>query len=344
MFRNRLYYRFKPLIPRQVRMAVRGQFARWKRRRVQDVWPILPGSEKKPDSWRGWPDGKQFGVVLTHDVEGPEGLANCEALAQIEKDLGFRSSFNFIPEGSYRVNGTLRGKLTNEGFEVGVHDLQHNGKLFQNRDDFRRKAERINDYLRSWGAVGFRSGFMLHNLEWLHDLNVTYDASTFDTDPFEPQPDGRHTIFPFWVPRGRCEEANGQQNGNRKSPWATGYMELPYTLPQDSTLFLLLKEKDPSIWIRKFDWIAERGGMVLVNVHPDYMNLSDGSGSPGNYPVSFYIDFLKHIRKHASDRFWHGVPRELARHCIGQNCRINGPGTLSSSVIPSSSDKVGLNQ
>jgi hypothetical protein len=24
--------------------------------------------------------------------------------------------------------------------------------------------------------------------------------STFDTDPFEPQPDGMGTIFPFWVP------------------------------------------------------------------------------------------------------------------------------------------------
>jgi hypothetical protein len=42
---------------------------------------------------------------------------------------------------------------------------------------------------------------MLRNLDWLHDLDVQYDASTFDTDPFEPQPDGRHTMFPFWMPR-----------------------------------------------------------------------------------------------------------------------------------------------
>ena len=42
---------------------------------------------------------------------------------------------------------------------------------------------------------------MLRNLDWLHDLDVQYDASTFDTDPFEPQPDGRHTMFPFRVPR-----------------------------------------------------------------------------------------------------------------------------------------------
>ena len=49
---------------------------------------------------------------------------------------------------------------------------------------FAEKAERINEYLKNWGAVGFRSGFMLHNLDWLGDLNALYDASTFDTDVF----------------------------------------------------------------------------------------------------------------------------------------------------------------
>jgi hypothetical protein len=71
---------------------------------------------------------------------------------------------------------------------------------------------------------------MLNNLGWLHDLNIAYDLSTFDSDPFEPQPDSRNTIFPFWI-----------SNGNG------GYAELPYTLPQDSTLFLLLQESEPGI-------------------------------------------------------------------------------------------------
>ena len=46
-------------------------------------------------------------------------------------------------------------------------------------------------------------------------------------------------------------------------------MELPYTLPQDSTMFNVLQETSPDIWKKKLDWIAQRGGMVLVNVHPD---------------------------------------------------------------------------
>ena len=40
---------------------------------------------------------------------------------------------------------------------------------------------------------------MLRNLDWLHDLTIAWDSSTFDTDPFEPQADGAGTIFPFWV-------------------------------------------------------------------------------------------------------------------------------------------------
>ena len=105
------------------------------------------------------------------------------------------------PKALYTVPAELREWLTSHGFEVGVHDLNHDGHLFSSRESFQHKARRINSYLEEWDAVGFRSGFMLRNLEWIHDLNIAYDASTFDTDPFEPQPDGVNTIFPFWVPR-----------------------------------------------------------------------------------------------------------------------------------------------
>jgi len=47
--------------------------------------------------------------------------------------------------------------------------------------------------------VGFRAPAMHDNLEWISELNLEYDLSTFDTDPFEPQSDGVGTIFPFKV-------------------------------------------------------------------------------------------------------------------------------------------------
>ena len=65
--------------------------------------------------------------------------------------------------------------------------------------------------LAEWGASGFRSAFMLRELDWLHELRIKYDASTFDTDPFEPQPEGCQTIFPFWVPHRNGSSINHQR-------------------------------------------------------------------------------------------------------------------------------------
>jgi glycosyltransferase involved in cell wall biosynthesis len=284
----------------------------------------MPGSELPPEGWPGWPEGKHFALVLTHDVEGNLGLGKCDRLIELEKSLGFRSSFNLIPEGEYKVSDALRTNFHARGCEVGVHDLYHNGKLFLREHEFSTNAIRINHYVREWGAAGFRSGFMLHNLDWLHQLNVQYDASTFDTDPFEPQPQGRNTIFPFWVPRRSSTNPPIHQSSNPSLQHSTtalpsGYAELPYTLPQDSTLFLLLEERHPDIWFQKLDWIARHGGMALVNVHPDYMRFEGEAASPHTYPADFYRQFLEYARRRYKDSFWQPLPRDLAAFVARHN-------------------------
>src|SRR5438874_9683475 len=226
MLRNRIYYGLKPFVPQALRTAIRRKLARRLRKQVTGVWPIMPGSECPPENWPGWPEGKKFAFILTHDVESKAGLNRCRSLMQLERDLGFRSCFNFIPEGDYRIPAEFRQELTANGFEVGIHELKHDGRLFTSCRNFKRSAAKINSYAREWGASGFRSGFMLRNLDWLHDLDVQYDASTFDTDPFEPQPDGGHTIFPFWVPRPNGSSANGHEV-NTASSSRGGYVELP---------------------------------------------------------------------------------------------------------------------
>jgi len=314
MSTRRLYYSLKPYLPWRLRMAVRGLFARRKRRLYQDTWPIDPASARPPAGWPGWPDGKKFAFVITHDVEGPEGLAKCRQLMQLEQGLGFHSSFNFIPEGGYAVPRELRAELAQNGFEVGLHDLHHDGKLYQTRQIFSENARRINRYVREWGATGFRSGFMLHRIDWLHDLDIRYDASTFDTDPFEPQPDGVRTIFPFWVPGPERPEAGGRTPGS--PPPARGYVELPYTLPQDSTLFFVLREPTPEIWLRKLDWVIRQGGMALINVHPDYLRFPGEPAAPNTFPVAHYIELLEQVRRQAGD-YWQPLARDLAAFCAG---------------------------
>ena len=316
MLRNRFYYRIKPFIPKSLRTVLRRRLALRLRGSVDNIWPIMPGSERMPDGWPGWPDGKKFAVVLTHDVEGQAGLDKCRDLMRLELDLGFRSSFNFIPEGGYAVPVDLREELVRNGFEVGVHDLKHDGRLYWSRRGFRQRAARINRYLSEWGAAGFRSGFMLRKLDWLHELEIGYDASTFDTDPFEPQPEGCQTIFPFWVPRAVTHNSRSTSDGSTFNDSNGGYVELPYTLPQDFTLFLLLREETAEIWCRKLDWIAGHGGMALVDSHPDYMAWNGSSRKSGEYPIELYQEFLEHIRSRYSGEYWPALPRQVAAHVL----------------------------
>jgi glycosyltransferase involved in cell wall biosynthesis len=299
MLLSRLYYSFKPWMPLPLRMAMRRWWTKRHRPAWRDVWPIKQGTETPPINWPGWPDGKRFALVLTHDIETRAGLERCPQIMELEAHLGLRSSFNFIPEASYHTPAEFREKLTSKGFEVGVHDLRHDGKLYRSRERFKKQAIKINKYLKEWNAVGFRSGFMHHKLDWLHELDIQYDMSTFDTDPFEPQPDGADTIFPFWVP------GNGDE----------GYMELPYTLPQDSTLYLLFEENSIEVWKKKLDWIVEHNGMALVNVHPDYLQFNGKSRRDIKTVAAHYECLLRYVREKYGDSFWNPLPRELAQYC-----------------------------
>jgi len=292
-----IFYAVKPLIPRRLQIALRREIVRYKRSVCANIWPIDPQAGTPPAGWPGWPHGKKFALVLTHDVERSHGQDQCQQLATLEQRFGFRSSFNFVPD-RYKVSPDIRHFLTSNGFEVGVHGLKHDGKLYKNRKIFLSRAARINEYIAQWGAVGFRSPLMHHNLAWIHDLNILYDASTFDTDPFEPQPDGVSTIFPFWV---------------RKDSEGKGYVELPYTLPQDFTLFILLQEKNIDIWKKKLAWIAERGGMVLLNTHPDYMHFDGSKLGREEYPAEYYAAFLAHVKHTYEGQYWAVLPGQLAR-------------------------------
>jgi peptidoglycan/xylan/chitin deacetylase (PgdA/CDA1 family) len=291
-----LFYLLKPLIPRSLQIALRRARCRRLLERHRATWPVDPGGSAVPDNWPGWPDGKRFALVLTHDVEGTRGVERTAAVAALEQSRGLRSSFNFVGR-DYPVPARLRSGLCAGGFEIGVHGLHHNGLMYLTPGIFRRHARGIRQCLAEWNAVGFRSPAMHHDFDAIHELGVRYDSSTFDTDPFEPQPDGVRTIFPVWIV-------------NRQG--TSAYVELPYTLPQDFTLYVILGETDNAIWKRKLDWLAEHGGMALMDTHPDYM-CPDGE-KPGReeYPVRLYQDFLDYVCTRYQGQFWAALPREVA--------------------------------
>jgi len=300
---NEFYYYLKPLIPRRLQIYIRRLIVQYQIAKYRSVWPIDEKAGMKPAEWRGWPDGKKFALVLTHDVDTKEGQRKCLDLMKLDADLGFRSSFNFVPL-RYSVLPDILDILRKRGFEVGVHGLYHDGKYYMSKQVFSARAARINHFLKEWQAVGYRAPSMYHKLEWFHELEIEYDASTFDTDPFEPHSVGVSSIFPFYV----------------KNPDAQrGYIELPYTLPQDFSLFILMQNKNIDIWKQKMDWVVERGGMVLINTHPDYMEFN-GNKSVEGYPSQYYEEFLKYILVTYPDQYWHALPRDVARFWKSEYC------------------------
>lgn len=300
---KKIFYFFKPLIPRSTQLFLRRQLIRLKLIRVRKRWPIDENAAAPPPNWKGWPEGKKFGVILTHDVDTEKGRDTCLPLMELEDELGFKSSFNFIPEVRYADLPDLRKTLLDQGFEVGVHGLNHDGNLYRSKNIFDERKVKINKYLKEWNAVGFRSPAMHHQLEWIHDLNIEYDASTFDTDPFEPQPDGFGSIFPKRMEAKDTERA---------------YIELPYTLAQDFTVLVLMKNNNIDIWKKKLDWIVQKGGMVLMNTHPDYMNFTKDKCGTEEFPVRLYRELLEYIKTKYKDEYWHGLPKDLVKYLNGK--------------------------
>ncbi len=255
-----------------------------------------------------WPDGAKFAFVPTHDVETSEGMRRIERIANLEEDLGFRSSWNIVPH-KYPVDRGLLRDLQARGFEIGVHGYNHDGKLFTSRTIFNRRVGPINAALDEFDAVGFRAPMVHRNLEWLQSLDIEYDASYFDIDPYQAMPGGIGSVWPFMAGR---------------------FVELPYTLPQDHTLFIALGERDGRIWEEKLEFVAGLGGLALFITHPDYLD-SDSR-----------VDAYRRLLETARDMpgMWHALPSQVARWwrdrdqstlCLDQNgdWHIEGPAAHS---------------
>jgi len=291
----KIFYVLKPFISRRMQFRLRRILVRTKLKKYSSIWPINEKASRKPEWFKGWPGGKKFALLLTHDVELAGGMADIAKLIAIDEKYKIASSFGLVPE-RYTVTPKVLDLLRAHNRGIYVHDLNHDGRLFSSYALFKQRAPKINTYLQQWKVDGFRAGAMHHNLDWIGELNIKYDMSTFDTDPFEPMPDGVDTIFPFVA---------ASPSTNRS------YVEIPYTLPQDLMTLVLHPARSIDIWKRKFDWIVKHNGMVSVNVHPDYIAFDESKQSFNNYPVKKYEEFLAFIHDNYRDIMWNPNPSEL---------------------------------
>ncbi len=280
----RMYYQVRKFLP----VKARQLFQKTRNRGLSSRghWYIPEALEEYEETLSQplnsrWPDSASHALVLTHDIEEQRGVSLVSKLAEIEESFGFRSSWNFVPY-KYKIDEGLIRDLKQNGHEIGIHGYNHDGRLFLSKRIFDARVPKINQAIERYGAVGFRSPMVHRNLQWMQELNIEYDASCFDVDPYQPMPGGVGGIWPFSAGK---------------------FVELPYTMPQDHTLFVSLRETSDRIWRDKLQFIQRLHGMALMVTHPDYLD------SPSRLAV--YRDFLSWMRDHSEP--WHVLPKEVAR-------------------------------
>lgn len=294
-----IYYRVRPFTSRWLRKYIQRlragnwrqkQFPRWPvDTSVEDICEKLlalsieaSGVDGIPFVWF-WPDGARGCVSMTHDVETDAGRDFCERLMEIDDSYGIKSSFQIVPEKRYLVSQEFLRGIRDRGFEVCVQDLNHDGRLFDEREEFLRRVARINSYGREYGAKGYRSAVLYRKPEWYKDLEFSYDMSFPNVAHLDPQPGGCCTVMPYFI---------------------GDILELPLTTVQDYTLFYLLNQRSIDLWKQQIELILAKNGLVSFIVHPDYIQ------EPEHLAV--YRQLLSHLAEIREQRnLWFALPGEI---------------------------------
>jgi len=293
------YYFVRRSLPTSVRRCLqRAYFSDWNSRAFPS-WPVdftvdtihekllqlsmeCAGLRRMPFIWF-WPEGAQNCLILTHDVETSAGRDFTPQLMDLDESFGLKASFQVIPEKRYEVSSEYVQEIRNRGFEFNLHDLNHDGYLYQERNQFLRRARKINEYVHRYNALGFRAGAMYRNLDWYDAFDFSYDMSMPNVAHLEPKRGGCCTAFPFFV-------------GN--------ILELPLTTSQDYSLFHILKDYSITLWKKQFDLIRERNGLISLLAHPDYLI--------GRRTRKVYESWLDYLRQTLSrENIWAALPREV---------------------------------
>ncbi|MFY9745168.1 MAG: hypothetical protein WA891_21230 [Acidobacteriaceae bacterium] len=207
------------------------------------------GVRRIPFIWF-WPEGKSACALMTHDVETRIGRDFCSTLMDIDESYGIKASMQVIPEERYSVTPEFLQSLRSRGFEIVVHDLNHDGHLYENREQFLQRAEKINAYGRQYGAEGFRAAVLYRKQLWYDALKCSFDMSVPNVAHLDPQHGGCCTVMPYFI---------------------GDIVELPVTTVQDYTLFHILNDYSIDIWKRQTSIIVAKHGLMSFIIHPDYV-------------------------------------------------------------------------
>jgi hypothetical protein len=297
----RAYYFVRPILPVSVRKHVQRirlvgwnhlTFPKWPVDRTVDslfeqlMILLLRAQrlEKIPFIWF-WPNGAPSCAIMTHDVETACGLNFCPSLMDIDDNYGIKASFQIVPEDRYPVDFQLLDEMRRRGFEVNIHDLNHDGRLFADHQEFLNRVKKINAYGEKFVAKGFRAAVLYRNQRWFDALEFSYDMSVPNVGHLDPQRGGCCTVMPYFV-------------GN--------VLELPVTTIQEYSLFHILNDYSIDLWKEQIELIMQKNGLISFIIHPDYVTQEREK--------SAFESLLAHLSKLRTDRgIWIPTPGEVNR-------------------------------
>ena len=222
---------------------------------------------------------------MTHDVETEKGVRLSPYLMDMEDAFSIKASFQIIPEHRYQVTDDFLDSIRTRGFEVVVHDLNHDGHLFREKTEFLRRAKKINSYGKRFGASGFRAAVLYRQQQWFDALDFSYDMSVPNVAHLDPQRGGCCTVMPYFVGK---------------------ILELPVTTTQDYTLFNILNDYSIDLWKKQIELIMEKHGLISLIVHPDYVD--------GPRERAVYEALLTHLAALREQKgIWVATPGEVDR-------------------------------
>jgi hypothetical protein len=293
------YYFVRPILPVMVRKHLQRirlngwhhlKFPLWPvDRTVDNIFEQLlvlslrsQAVDRIPFIWF-WPEGASSCAIVTHDVETASGRDFCTSLMDLNDSFGIKASFQVVPERRYGVTASFLESIRARGFEINVQDLNHDGYLFRDHQEFILRAAKINAYAQQYGAVGFRAGVLYRRQRWLDKLNFAYDTSVPNVAHLDPQRGGCCTVMPYF---------NGK------------ILELPVTTTQDYSLFHILNDYSIDLWKRQIDLIMEKHGLMNFIIHPDYI-----IGARERRTYETLLAYLSRLR--VERKVWIPLPREV---------------------------------
>jgi hypothetical protein len=318
------YYFVRPVLPVNVRRYLQRTWLKGWDKRVFPAWPVdrtvdlmfeklmslsLTAHERAevPFIWF-WPEGKSACAIITHDVETLAGLRFAGELMDINDSFGIKTSFQIIPEERYVASEAALSAIRSRGFEINVHDLKHDGHLYDDHQQFLEAAVRINQHAKRFGSKGFRSGVLYRNLNWYDAFSFSYDMSVPNVGHLDPQPGGCCTVMPYFV---------------------GDILEIPVTTTQDYSLFHILGMYSIDLWCAQVSQIMEQHGLASFIVHPDYLNTQQARDT-----YSALLQYLSDLR--TNEKLWITLPGEIdiwwrqrAQMKLiadGGSWRVEGPG------------------